>query len=233
MILIDVLRALGQLGDPAFRRVLGLGVGLTLGVLIALTALVGALVAWLVPAGVTLPWIGTVGFLDDLAVGGAVLVLLVASVFLMAPVASVFTSLFLESVAEAVERRHYPDAAPVPRISAAQSVREGAAYLALLIAANLAAIVVYFAVPPLAPFVFVAVNGLLLGREYFQVTALRRMPAAEATRLRRRNTPQIWALGALMALPLAIPVVNLAVPVIGAAAFTHLYHRAARRRRSG
>ena len=34
---------------------------------------------------------------------------------------------------------------------------------------------------------------------------------------------------ALMALPLTVPVLNLAVPVVGAAAFTHLFHRLAQR----
>jgi uncharacterized protein involved in cysteine biosynthesis len=33
-----------------------------------------------------------------------------------------------------------------------------------------------------------------------------------------------------MALPLAVPVVNLLVPVIGAAAFTHIFHRLEGRR---
>jgi hypothetical protein len=31
-----------------------------------------------------------------------------------------------------------------------------------------------------------------------------------------------------MAVPLAIPVVNLFVPVLGAATFTHLFHRVTR-----
>ena len=233
MILIDALRALSQMGDPAFRRVLGLGVGLSVGLLIAVAAGFAALAGWLVPDTVTLPWIGELGWLDDLAAGGAVLALLAASVFLMVPVASLFTGLFLEAVAEAVEARHYPEAGRVPRASLGASLRESAAYLALLIAANAVALVVYLTVPPLAPFVFWGVNGLLLGREYFQVVALRRLSREEAMRLRRRHLPQVWAAGVLMAVPLTIPVVNLVVPVLGAATFTHLFHRVSRRRRGG
>ena len=233
MILLDVLRALRQMGDPAFRRVLGLGVGLTLGLLLAVAAGLVGLVQWLVPDGVALPWVGELTWLDDLASGGAVLALLVASVFLMVPVASLFTGLFLEAVAEAVEARHYPEVGEVPRASLGTGLRETAAYLALLIAANAAALVVYLTVPPLAPFVFWAVNGLLLGREYFQLVALRHLPREEAARLRRRHGLQVWAAGVLMAVPLTVPVVNLAVPVLGAATFTHLFHRVRRRRRSG
>lgn len=233
MILLDALRALSQMGDPTFRRVLGLGVGLSLGLLVALALLGAWLAGWLVPDAVTLPLLGELAWLDDLASGGAVLALLVASVFLMVPVAALFTGLFLEAVAEAVEARHYPEAGRVPRASLATSLRESAAYLALLLLANAGALVVYLAVPPLAPFVFWAVNGLLLGREYFQVVALRRLPREEAGRLRRRHGLQIWAAGVLMAVPLTIPVVNLAVPVLGAATFTHLFHRVARRRPAG
>ena len=233
MILLDALRALSQMGDPAFRRVLALGVGLTLGLLIGAAAGGAALAQWLVPDQVTLPVIGGLGWLDDLAAGGAVLALLLASVFLMVPVASLFTGLFLETVAEAVEARHYPEVGRPPRTSLATSLRETASYLALLIAANAAALAVYLAVPPLAPFVFWAVNGLLLGREYFQVVALRHLSRTKAAELRRRHAVQVWAAGVLMAVPLTIPVVNLAVPVLGAATFTHLFHRVSRRHRSG
>ena len=233
MILMDALRALSQMGDPAFRRVLALGVGLSLALLLAVAAGGAGLARWLVPDAVTLPWIGELGWLDDLAAGGAVAALLVASIFLMVPVASLFTGLFLEAVADAVEARHYPEAGVAPHTSIGTALRESAAYLALLIAANAVALVVYLTVPPLAPFVFWGVNGLLLGREYFQVVALRRLPRAEAARLRRRHGLQIWAAGVLMAVPLTIPVVNLAVPVLGAATFTHLFHRVSRRRRSG
>ena len=233
MIALDALRALRQMGDPAFRRVLLLGVGLSLGLLIAVAAGLVGLAQWLVPDEVSLPLIGDLGWLDELASGGAVLVLLVASVFLMVPVASLFTGLFLEAVAEAVEARHYPEAGTAPRTGLGAALRESAAYLALMVAANLAALVVYFTVPPLAPFVFWAVNGLLLGREYFQVVALRRLSRQEAARLRRRHGLQVWAAGVLMAVPLTIPVVNLAVPVLGAATFTHLFHRVSRRRPGG
>jgi uncharacterized protein involved in cysteine biosynthesis len=45
--------------------------------------------------------------------------------------------------------------------------------------------------------------------------------------MRRRNLPAIWAAGVLMAVPLSLPLANLLVPVLGAASFTHLYHRLA------
>jgi uncharacterized protein involved in cysteine biosynthesis len=91
---------------------------------------------------------------------------------------------------------------------------------------NLLALLSYLVLAPLAPLIFWTVNGVLLGREYAQMVALRRLPRVEANAFRRRNRLRIWAMGVVMAVPLTIPVVNLLVPVIAAAAFTHLYHRA-------
>jgi len=36
---------------------------------------------------------------------------------------------------------------------------------------------------------------------------------------------QIWIAGTLMAAPLSIPLVNLLIPLLGAATFTHMFHR--------
>ena len=59
------------------------------------------------------------------------------------------------------------------------------------------------------------------------MAANRREGRSEDDSLRKRHTVQIWAAGCLMALPLTVPLLNLLVPVLGAATFTHLYHRVA------
>jgi len=43
--------------------------------------------------------------------------------------------------------------------------------------------------------------------------------------LRRANSGTVWLAGALMAAPLSLPLVNLFVPVLGVATFTHIFHR--------
>jgi uncharacterized protein involved in cysteine biosynthesis len=43
--------------------------------------------------------------------------------------------------------------------------------------------------------------------------------------LRRRHAGEIWLAGTLMAAPLSVPLVNLLIPVLGIATFTHLFHR--------
>jgi len=65
----------------------------------------------------------------------------------------------------------------------------------------------------------------LLGREYFQMVAMRRLGRAGADALRKKHRLQIWLAGFLMAVPLSVPFVNLFIPVLGAATFTHMFHR--------
>jgi CysZ protein len=221
----DAALALAQMGDPRFQRVLWRGVGLALLLLAALSALLLWLLAWALPDSFSLPWIGEITWLDNLAGWAAVPVVLVLSVILMVPVASAMTSLFLEEVAEAVEDRHYPGLPPVRPQSWADTLRESASAFGVVILANALALVAYLLLAPLAPVIFVALNGYLLGREYFQVAALRREGPEGARRMLRANQGKVWLAGCLMAIPLVIPILNLLVPTLGAATFTHLYHR--------
>ena len=224
MILKAFFRALGQIGDPRFRGVLLLGLGLTLGLLVlAYLGFVGVIQVFVGPETV-LPLIGEVRWLDDVLNVTSLLVVLLLSVFLMIPVASAITSMFLDRVADAVEAVHYPHLPPARGVSFADGLRDTLGFLGVLIAANLVALLVYLILSPAAPFLFYGLNGFLLGREYFTLAAMRRIGRPGARALRRRHAGTIWAAGILMALPLTVPVLNLLVPILGAATFTHLFH---------
>lgn len=225
----DFLRALGQLGDPRFRRVLWLGIGLTIALLAAVYAGLLALIQWFVPETLSLPLVGEIGGIGALLSVGSLLVMLGLSVFLMVPVASAFIGLFLEDVADAVEARHYPHLPQPPRLPLGQAAIDAFNFFMLLVAVNVLALFLYPFAGPLTPILFWAVNGYLLGREFFQVAAMRRLGRKGARTLYRSNRSQVWLAGTLMTAPLTIPVVNLVVPVLGAATFTHLYHRLAPR----
>lgn len=221
----DFALAIGQMTDRRFLRVLLLGLGLTVLLLVAATAGFVWLAGWLVPDTVSLPFGLSLGHLDAVASVASVLVVMGLSVFLMVPVAAAFTGIFLDDVAEAVEARHYPWLPAAPRIPLAETLRDAAGFLGIVVAVNLAALVLYFFVGPFAPILFWVVNGYLLGREYFQLVALRWLGRQGANQARRRHAGQIWLAGVLMAAPLSVPVLNLFVPVLGAATFTHLFHR--------
>jgi len=225
LIFVDFLKSIAQLSDPRFRRVLWLGLGLTLTLLVVATALFLALIGWLVPDTSALPFVGPVAWVGDLISWTAFFVMLILSVFLMVPVASAFTGLFLEDIAQAVEDRHYPALPPVPRIGLYESFRDSVNFLGVLVGINALALLLYFFVGPLAPLLFWAVNGYLLGREYFQMVGMRRLGRKGSATLRKRHWLRVWAAGTLMAIPLSIPLVNLLIPILGVATFTHQFHR--------
>ncbi|MCP5088284.1 MAG: hypothetical protein GY952_15950 [Rhodobacteraceae bacterium] len=221
----DFTRALSQMGDPKFRGVLLRGIGLT--VLLLAGATWG--VQLLLPDTVSLPWFGEIGWLSWLLSGFVLISMIGLSVFLMVPVASAFTGLFLDRITNAVEARHYPHLQPAKGVPFGDMLVDTLAFLGLMIVANLAALIVYLLSTVAAPLVFWAVNGFLLGREYFQMVAMRRLGRQGAKELRRRHRGEIFVAGVLMAVPLTIPVINLLVPVLGVATFTHLFHRLNRR----
>lgn len=224
MIFSSFFKALGQIGDRRFRRVLLLGVGLTLALLIAVYAAFLMFLQWSLGETATLPLIGEVTWIDDLLGWSSFGLMLILSVFLMVPVASAITSLFLDEVAQAVEDRHYPSLPPPPKQPMWDALRDSVNFLGVIIAANTVALFFYAFLPLAAVFIFWALNGLLLGMEYFQLAAMRRIGRAKAKAMRRRHIGTIWLAGTLMAIPLSVPLVNLLIPILGAATFTHIFH---------
>lgn len=224
MIFSAFARALGQIGDPRFLRVLLLGVGLTILLFLAVGWGTFALVDWLLPDEISI--LGrTITVLDE--AGGFLasgFIVGLGAVFLGGPVAIAFASIFLDTVADAVEQRHYPGLPPSRDVPILDSLRDNLGLFFAMVGLNLLAFLLFFIVGPLAPALFWLVNGYLLGREYFQLVALRWMPLAEANAARRRHVATIWAAGTLMAAPLSVPIVNLFIPILGAATFTHIFH---------
>lgn len=229
MIFASFFKALGQIGDPRFRRVMGLGVLLALALLAAVYAGFLVLINSFVPGTIDLIFVGPITGIDALLGWGSLFLMLGLSVFLMVPVASAFSGLFLEDIADAVEDRHYPGLPPVTPVRLGDSLVDSLNFLGLVIAANALALVLYIFAGPFIPVVFWAVNGWLLGREYFTLVATRRIGREGAKALRAQNSGRIWLAGILMAAPLSVPLVNLVIPVLGVATFTHLFHRMAAR----
>ena len=216
-------RALAQLSDPRFRAVLWKGVGLSVALLFVAYTVFILTLQWVLPESFTLPIIGEITFVDELLSIASVLLMLALSVFLMVPVASMFTGFFLDDVADAVEDVHYPQLPKAERITLADNIRESLAFLGVLILANILALILFFT--PLGPFAFYGINGFLLGREYYRMVAVRRLGRERAKAAFRKHLAVVWIAGILMAVPLSIPLVNLLIPVLGVATFTHLFHR--------
>lgn len=224
VILKAFLMAVGQLGDRRFRRVFWLGILLTFTLLVASYAGLLYLINALVGDEFILPVLGEVRWLNDLLSLSSFIFMIILSMFLMVPVASAITSMFLDEVAQAVEDRHYPALPSVPGVPFGEALRDTINFLGVLIGANLLAVLLYVFLPFATMFIFWALNGFLLGREYFTLAAMRRVGRTVAKQLRSKHTGTIWVAGILMAIPLSVPLVNLLIPILGAATFTHIFH---------
>ncbi|MDQ2064805.1 EI24 domain-containing protein [Xinfangfangia sp. CPCC 101601] len=217
-------KALGQMGDRRFLLVLLAGIAGAFALLFGVYALLVWGLQSLTPEAINLPWIGEIQSVHSILGWASLLVMLGLSIFLMVPVAGAFISLFTETVARAVEAKHYPMLPPAQGASFGASMIETVNLLGLLLLVNLLAFLILLPLTgPFYPVIFWAVNGLLLGREFFMSVAMRRLPKAEAAAMRKKNAARIWLAGTLMAVPLSVPVLNLLVPVLGVATFTHLF----------
>jgi uncharacterized protein involved in cysteine biosynthesis len=225
MILSDFLKSVAQFDDPKFRRVLWRGMGLTIALLIAACLLVNFGINQLLSSAWAANMIGDQSWLGALINVGGVLFTIALSIWLMVPVTSAIIALFLDEVAQAVEARHYPHLPKQTATKLQDQILVGIRFLGILLLANVGALILSMIVPLLAPFVFWATNGYLMGREYFQMAAMRRMPRAQAQELYQRHQGSIWTAGILMAIPMSIPLVGLFIPILGAATFTHQFER--------
>lgn len=220
-----LVRAFAQLSDPALRRVLWIGVGAALGLLISLVLVVNVALTALVLVGV--PWIDWV---IDL-MGG--LLALVLAVILFPAVAAAVTSLLLDDVARAVEARYYPHLVPGREQGLIEAGFVGVRFLALLVAANLAALLLIYLVPGLNVLAFFLLNGFLLGREYYEAVALRRLDPPAARAFRKQHGGTVFGAGLVIACLMAVPLLNLLTPVLATAFMVHVYHRTAGTGRAG
>ena len=225
MIFSDFAKALGQLGDGRFLRVMLFGIALAAALLAGAYAALLWLIETFTPGSIDIPFVGPIGGLETLLSWGSILLMAGLSVFLMIPVASAFSGLFLEDVAQAVEDRHYPNLPMPARQNFGDVLIETANFIGLLLALNTGALLLYPFVGPFSPVLFWGLNGYLLGREYFTLVASRRLGREGARRMRKAYGWRIWAAGVLMAAPLSIPLINLVIPVLGVATFTHMFHR--------
>ncbi len=207
------VKAFSQLSDPSVRRPLWLGGGLAVVVFIALWVAVGRLLT-----GTTLFAWGWLETAADLFGGMAVAGL---TWFLFPGVVSGLAVFFLDGVARAVEARHYPGLPPAPGTGLGDAIISGLRFLGISVLLNLGLLLFLF-IPPVFPFVFYSANGYLLGREYFELVAARRLGPARAARVRKAHRWRVFFSGVGVTFLLTLPVVNLVAPVVATAVMVHL-----------
>jgi len=215
-LLAAFLKGFGQLSDPRIRRYVWISAGIAVLAFIALWGGVGYLLAN--------TQVFAIGWLDTAVdvLGG--LATLVITWVLFPAVLSAAVGLFLDQVAGAVEARHYP-AWPAPREQPIlEIIGSTLRFLAVMIVLNVG-MLVFLVIPPLFPFVFYAVNGYLLGREYYETVALRHVDPTTARAVWRRYRLKFVVAGVITAVLLTVPVLNIIVPIVATSAMVHLWAR--------
>ena len=211
----SLARAIGQLPDPRFRRLLVKSVGVTVVLYILLYLAVGWGLQQMALFGIA--WVDR---LTDLLGGVAALVL---TLLLFPGIVTLVLSFLLDEVAEAVEARYYPALAPPRRQSTAEVVFGALRFTLVALAVNLVALPFYLLLlfVGIGPAVYLLVNAYLLSRDYFEMAAWRRLAPRDAEVLRRAHGGRLMTGGLAIALLSGVPLVNLLAPLIGAAAMVH------------
>jgi uncharacterized protein involved in cysteine biosynthesis len=209
--------AFGDLGDPRVRAVLWKSLSLALLVLALLAIGLWFLVAWL--AHFDIGWLNK---LVEFAAGFGVVIL---AWFLFPAAVTSTLGVFLDEVSEAVEERHYPHLPRARPQSWGEIIRQTLAFTAVALGLNLLLLPFYLLLiwfPPAYAALFYGVNGYLLGREYFEQVAMRRLDPEGARRLRLAHQGRILLAGIAIAFLLTVPVLNLIAPVLATAFMSHL-----------
>jgi CysZ protein len=212
-----LLSALREIFDPRLRRILALSILVSLAVM---AALVGGLGYLLHRTALFDLWYlnGAVELLGGLAI-------LVLAWLLFPAIATLVLGFFLDDAIALVEARRYPDLKPPNRQTLVAALGGGLRLAVLGIALNLLALPLYLLLPGINLVLFYLLNGWLLGREYFELVALRRLDARQTRLLWRAQRARLVAAGAAIAFLLTLPLVNLAAPLVAALFMLHLVER--------
>jgi uncharacterized protein involved in cysteine biosynthesis len=208
-------RTAAQLADPAILGVLLASIAGAALVLVAAWFGVGALLA-----RVTFSTTGWLDWLARIAIGAGAIFLTVA---LFGAIAAAIGSLLVERVAAAVERRYYPGLPPARHQKIAEQIYGLLSFLGAAVLFNVLALPLYLVWGANIP-IFLLVNGYLLGREYFELVALRRVDFPTARRLWRTHRPRLVLCGIGIAGLSFVPFANLLIPVVATAFLVHIFH---------
>jgi CysZ protein len=225
------VKALSQMLSPPMRSILWRSIGLALVLIVVLAIGLQRLLSWFATSGEG--WaeamlgpgfqtpLNVLAWIVSIAAGLGVVF---GAVLLMPAITSLVASVFVDEVADHVEREYYPAEPPGTTLPLGLAMTEGVKTALLTVLVYLVAL----------PFVFVAGVGFivffiatawLLGREYFELAAMRFRPPEEAKAMRRDNAAIVFTAGLIIAAFVSIPIVNLATPLFGMAFMVHMHKR--------
>ena len=212
----DAVTSFNQMFEKPFRGVLWKTIGLTLLLFVAVFGVSFKLLeyfsadfaAWIVTAA------GIVG----------ALIYLVACAFLFPPVTALVASLYLDDVAAIVEGQDYPADPPGKPMPTGEAIVQGLRFMLIVIGVNLLVLLVIW-LPGVNAAAFFIANGYLLGREYFELAASRFRRRDDVKTFRKKHGGTVFIAGMVIALFVAVPVLNLMTPLFATAFMVHTHKR--------
>jgi len=227
-------KSLSQLVSPPFRSILLKSVGAALAVLIVLAIVLQRLLSWAIDSGgewlaAAFPWLGAgaVSVLEWMLILLASVGLFAAAIFLMPAVTALIAGFFSDDIAARVEAEHYPGDSPGVALPIGTAIVQG-------IKAALFSLLIYLCAVPFLFFaglgvvVFFLANAFVLGREYFNLAAMRFHSLEETKVLRERHSATVFQAGMLIAAFVLIPIINLATPLFATALMVHIHKKLVR-----
>ncbi|KRB51929.1 cysteine biosynthesis protein CysZ [Rhizobium sp. Root708] len=203
-----------------FWKVLGLTVLVLVALWLALRSVFISLIfPWIAAFFPAMPdWAGWLSFVFLIMAG---IGLALGLALLLSPVTALIAGLFLDDVAEIVEKRDYPSDAAGTAMPLAASISSSIKFLGVVILGNVVALFLLF-IPGINIAAFFLVNGYLLGREFFEFAAMRFRSPEEARQFRAQHAGTVFLAGLVIAGFLAVPIVNLLTPLFAAGMMVHL-----------
>lgn len=225
------IRALAEIFSKPMRAILWKSIGLALILIVVGAIALQRVLNWLAGAGEA--WAeqmaggsfhGALEALSWIVSIAAGLGVVFGAVFLMPAVTSLVASVFVDDVADHVERKDYPAEMPGKALPIVRALIEGGKTAGLTVLVYLVALpFLFFAGVGLV--VFFLATAWLLGREYFELAAMRFRSPAEAKAMRKHHGTQVFIAGLFIAAFVSIPIVNLATPLFGMAFMVHIHKR--------
>jgi CysZ protein len=228
-----VFKALGQMFTRPFRAVLFKSVALAIALMVVIVVALFRLLEWL--SGTGMDWLevsigpaahgplAVLGWIIAIALG---IGLFTGAVLLMPAVTALVASVFADEIAELVERTHYPADRPGVALPLWLAMMEGIKTALLAVAVYLS-VLPFFLFAGIGAVLFFIAAAWLLGREYFELAAMRFHPVADAKALRRAHQGTVFTAGLFIAGFVSIPILNLATPLFGTALMVHMHKRLA------
>lgn len=214
----DAINSLNDIASPPFRKVVIKSLALTAAALLAAWFGLDRLALHFVDVHPS--WLAT---LTAWLIGVS---LLVGAVFLAAPIASLVASLFLDEIAAHVETEIDPFGPPGRAAPFAEATLAALRFFGLSLLVGIVSLILLF-VPGVGLVAWIGANAYLLGREYFELAAMRFHSAVQARELRRRHAGFVFMYGAMIAVFVAIPLVNLLTPLFATTLMARLHKRIA------